>query len=250
VHHPLLQIVVVETKIESFESYIDKGRIAYKEKFLQELQHLSFQEVAILHYRHQILKQEHTHRKPLVPRNQFVLIATVPENEVFEKVQDFDPTIVVAIDKAVRLVDCEADHIMLLVEWSLAKVEKDPLSFLKTHSWKISLVWPNLYVCKRYSKKLIVSPEEDLSCVKIDERSYDVTNCPSFPKIRMFHVPLLNTVAIISVGVWAVTNSILARKASVEVAPTDLHQAISQKRNLVVEAPMEDGGISSNRDKV
>ena len=145
-HHPLLQIVVVKTQIKSFESYIDKGRIAYKEKFLQELKHLSFQEVAIFHYRHQILEQEDTHRKPLVLRNQFVLIATVPENEVFEKVQDFDPAIVVAVDKAVRLVDCEANHIMLLVEWSLAKVEKDSLSFLQTHSWKISLVWPNFYV--------------------------------------------------------------------------------------------------------
>ena len=97
---------------------------------------------------------------------------------------------------------------------------------------------------------MIVSPEEDLSCVKIDKRSYDVPNCPSFPKIRMFHVPFLNTVAIISVGVGAVSNSVLARKASVEVAPTDLHQAISQQRNLVVEALMEDGGISSDRDKV
>ena len=51
-------------------------------------------------------------------------------NEVFEKVHDFDPTIVIIVDKAVGLVKREAAHVQLLAKGPLAKVKQDSLTFL------------------------------------------------------------------------------------------------------------------------
>ena len=40
VHHPLFQIVVVETQIESFKRHINEGNIAKREQIVQELKNL------------------------------------------------------------------------------------------------------------------------------------------------------------------------------------------------------------------
>ena len=65
----------------------------------------------------------------------------------------------------------------------------------------------------------------------------------------MFIVPFFNSVAIVGVGVLAVAHAILTVEGCVEATPSDLHEAVREKRHLVVEAVAEHGRVRPYRNE-
>ena len=160
------------------------------------------------------------HRRPL--------FLGVLEDEALEEIGHEDPGVVVVIDQAVWLVDCEAADIQSLVERAEAKVEEDALAHLEACRWEVGVIWPNLDIRECRAKELEIPPEQDLASIKIDQRADDITNCPSLAVVLMIDIPFLDSVAVERVGIWAVTDTILTIEARIATTPADLHQTIRQ----------------------
>ena len=86
--------------------------------------------------------------------------------------------------------------------------------------------------------------------MQIYERANDVSRRPPLPELRMIPVPLFLPVAIVSVGVKRITDTIMAIKGRISAAPADLHETVGQQRHLVVKAVFEDSCVRSHRYEV
>ena len=150
---------------------------------------------------------------------------------------------------AVRFIDGKVADVQTLFERPLSKVEEHSLPALKACSWKVGSVWSNLYIRESNSEEAIISPVKNFSCVKVNKRTDYITDCPALTKARVLLVPFFNTVAIVGIRVWTVTNSILICKARIEATPTNLHQTICQESDLVEVTMPEHCSIRSNRHK-
>ena len=96
----------------------------------------------------------------------------------------------------------------------------------------------------------MVSPVKNLSRVQIYQCSYHIADSPSLTKVRVLNIPLLHSVAIVCVRVWAITNAITIVKVCVDTAPAYLHESIGQKSCLIVKCFFEDGGVCSDRHEI
>lgn len=146
--------------------------------------------------------------------------------EVFEKVHQLYAWVVIVIDEAVGLVDCKAAHIQTLSERTLSKVKKNALSNLQTRRWKVSMIWSYVNSWKCNTKEIIISPKQDLPCIKINKSTNDITYSPSLSKVLMLNIPFLDSVAIEGIRVRTIANAILCVEIRVALTPTDLHEAI------------------------
>ena len=83
----------------------------------------------------------------------------------------------------------------------LSKVEENALAHLETCCGKVGPVRSSFDICESHSEEVLVTPEKDLSSVKIDEGANDITCCPSFPIFRMISVPLFLSVSVVGIRV-------------------------------------------------
>ena len=125
----------------------------------------------------------------------------ITNDEVLKEIHELDSRYVVVIDQAVRLIYGEATHIQTLAKLVLSKVEENALAHLETCCGKVGPVRSSLDICESHAEEVLVTPEKDLSSVKIDERTNDITCCPSLPKFRMISVPLFLSVSVVGIRV-------------------------------------------------
>ena len=119
----------------------------------------------------------------------------ITNDEVPKEIHELDPRYVVVIDQAVRLINSETTHIQALTKLVLTEVKENALAHLETCCREVGPVRPSLDICESHAEEVLVTPEKDLSSVKIDKRTNDITCCPSLPEFRMISVPFLEKVA-------------------------------------------------------
>ena len=94
------------------------------------MEHLSFEEVWVLHDGHKVLYKRVADLEAFINWDISILLVTEPNHKVSEEVHDLDSWVVIAIDQTGRLIYSQAAYIEAIAERPLAKVKEYTLTLL------------------------------------------------------------------------------------------------------------------------
>ena len=69
----------------------------------------------------------------------------------------------------------------------------------------------------------MIPPVKNFACIEIDEGANDVPDSPPLSPIFMLNVPLLDSEAVVGIGVGTVADAITIIEGCVDAAPANLH---------------------------